>query len=57
MEKLLHQIVGELGIEAKYNDLLKGTDGYLQYQQDRFGYKITDTRRQELMRWMVVIFI
>lgn len=38
------EIVGELGIESKYNDLLKGTDGYLEYQQDRYGYKIADTR-------------
>ncbi|MBR2832867.1 MAG: penicillin-binding protein [Bacilli bacterium] len=36
-------IEGELGIEAKYDNLLKGTDGYLQYQQDRLGYKIPDT--------------
>ncbi len=36
-------IEGELGIEAKYNNLLRGTNGYLQYQQDRFGYKIPDT--------------
>ena len=36
-------IEGELGIEAKYDELLKGTDGYLQYQQDRLGYKIPDT--------------
>ncbi len=37
------QIVGELGIEAKYNELLKGEDGYLEYQQDRYGYKIAGT--------------
>lgn len=36
-------IYGELGIEAKYDDLLTGVDGYLEYQQDRFGYKIPDT--------------
>lgn len=36
-------IVGELGIESKYEDLLKGTDGSTKYQQDRFGYKIPDT--------------
>ena len=36
-------IVGELGIESKYNDILKGTDGSTKYQQDRFGYKIPDT--------------
>lgn len=38
------EIVGELGIEAKYNDLLKGKDGYLEYQQDRYGYKISGTK-------------
>lgn len=36
-------IVGELGIEAKYDDVLKGTDGSTKYQQDRFGYRIPDT--------------
>ena len=41
--KLISSIEGELGIEAKYDNLLKGTDGYLQYQQDRLGYKIPDT--------------
>lgn len=38
------EITGELGIELQYNDLLKGTDGYLEYQKDRFGYKIPDTK-------------
>ena len=41
--KIVTSIDGELGIEAKYDDLLKGTDGYLSYQQDRFGYRIPDT--------------
>lgn len=41
-------IDGELGIEAKYDELLKGTDGYLQYQQDRFGYKIPDTAETKI---------
>ena len=36
-------IDGELGIEAKFDSELKGTDGYLKYEQDRFGYKIPDT--------------
>lgn len=36
-------IDGELGIEAKFDKDLKGTDGYYKYQQDRFGYKIPDT--------------
>ena len=42
-DKIVTSIDGELGIEAKYDDLLKGTDGYLSYQQDRFGYRIPDT--------------
>lgn len=41
-------IDGELGIEAKFNDELKGTDGYLRYQQDRFGYKIPDTKEERI---------
>lgn len=36
-------ITGELGIESKYEDILKGTDGSTKYQQDRYGYKIPDT--------------
>ncbi len=38
------EIIGELGIESKYNDLLKGKDGYIEYQQDRYGYKIAGTK-------------
>ena len=41
-------IDGELGIEAKFDDELKGTDGYLMYQQDRFGYKIPDTKEKRI---------
>ena len=41
--KIETTIDGELGIEAKFDSELKGTDGYLKYQQDRFGYKIPDT--------------
>ena len=44
VSKTEHTLVGELGIESKYNDLLKGTDGYFEYQRDRFGYKIPDTK-------------
>ena len=36
-------LVGELGIEVEYDELLKGENGYLSYQQDRYGYKIPDT--------------
>ena len=38
------EITGELAIESQYNDLLKGKDGYNEYQQDRYGYKITGTK-------------
>ena len=40
---LTTQIVGELGLESKYNKLLTGNHGYLSYQRDRYGYKIPDT--------------
>jgi len=43
---IIKEIVGELGIEAKYNDLLKGKDGYLKYQQDKYGYKIAGTQEE-----------
>ena len=41
--KIITSIDGELGIEAKFDNELKGIDGYLKYEQDRFGYKIPDT--------------
>lgn len=37
-------IVGELGIESMYDDLLKGSNGSLRQQQDRNGYQIPDTK-------------
>ncbi len=42
-------IVGELGIEKYYDDILSGTDGYVTYQKDLKGYKIANTKeiRQE----------
>ncbi len=36
-------IVGELGIESKFDKKLQGEDGYTEYQQDKYGYKIPDT--------------
>lgn len=44
----IEAIIGELGIESKYNDLLKGKDGYIKYQRDRFGYKIPDTKEEKV---------
>ncbi len=36
-------IVGEMGIEKQYDSILKGTDGYTEYQKDLKGYKIAGT--------------
>lgn len=40
------ELVGEMGIEGYYNDMLKGEDGYTIYQQDINGYKIPNTSEQ-----------
>lgn len=42
-------ISGEMGIEKYYGKILKGEDGYVEYQKDLQGYKIADTpeRRKE----------
>lgn len=37
-------LVGKMGIEKQYDDILRGTDGYTFYQRDRNGYKIPDTK-------------
>ena len=42
-DEATNQIVGEMGIELKYNDLLTGKNGYREYQQDMYGYKIANT--------------
>jgi len=39
----LTKLNGALGIELQYNKELSGTDGYLEYQKTRTGYKIPDT--------------
>ena len=36
-------IVGELGIESKFNKILSGVNGLLMYQKDPSGYQIPDT--------------
>ena len=36
--------VGELGIEEYFNDNLTGTNGYVTYERDRYGYKIANGR-------------
>ena len=35
--------VGEMGIEQFYNKELTGTNGYIEYQSDLYGYQITST--------------
>ena len=42
------EIVGELGVEKYFNEILKGKDGYYKYQKDRFGYKIPDTPEEKV---------
>lgn len=37
------KIVGEMGIEKQYDSILRGTDGYIQYQKDLKGYQIAGT--------------
>lgn len=39
-------IVGEMGIEKYYDTILKGEDGYVEYQKDLQGYKIADTKER-----------
>lgn len=41
-------IDGELGIESKYDEMLKGVDGYLKYQQDAKGYQIPETKEERV---------
>ncbi len=37
------KIIGEMGIEAYFNDYLTGVDGYTEYQKDAYGYQIPNT--------------
>ena len=39
--------VGELGVESKFNETLKGINGSLTYQRDPSGYKIPDTPEEK----------
>ena len=43
---LEEKIMGELGIETKYEEILKGINGYIEYQQDRYGIKIPDAEEK-----------
>lgn len=41
--KLQYNLVGEMGVEAHYDEQLSGKDGSLTYQRDLDGYKIPNT--------------
>jgi len=40
------EMIGEMGIEQYYDDMLKGEDGFTVYQQDINGYKIPNTKEE-----------
>lgn len=37
-------IKGEMGVEEYLNDQLKGSEGYITYEKDKYGYKIANGR-------------
>ena len=41
-------INGELGVEAEYDELLSGKNGYLMYQKDPSNFKIPDTMERRV---------
>ena len=47
--KLESKIIGELGVESKYEDILRGINGYTVYQADRYGYKIPNTKETTVL--------
>lgn len=40
------EIVGEMGIESYFNDILSGTNGYVEYEKDAYGYKMPTSEEQ-----------
>ena len=38
-----NNVIGELGIELYYNEILTGKNGYKEYQSDMYGYQIANT--------------
>ena len=47
-EIITNEIIGEMGIEAEYNKELSGTDGYSEYQVNKYGYKISGTKEKSI---------
>lgn len=48
VETLSSTIVGELGVESNFEKKLQGIDGYIKYQQDKYGYQIPDTKEEKI---------
>lgn len=40
------EITGEMGIESYFNNELKGTNGYTEYEKDAYGYKMPTSEAQ-----------
>jgi len=40
---------GVLGLEKEYDEILRGEDGYIEYQRDRFGYVIPNQEIEEVL--------
>lgn len=47
-EIITNETVGEMGIESEYNKKLSGTDGYSEYQVNKYGYKIFGTKEKSI---------
>jgi len=43
-EDNLEWITGELGVEKYYDEVLRGNVGYIEYEKDKYGYKIPNGR-------------
>ena len=48
VQNLDNTIIGELGIESNFEKKLQGIDGYIKYQQDKYGYQIPDTKEEKV---------
>ena len=48
IETVNSTIIGELGIESNFEKKLQGIDGYIKYQQDKYGYKIPETKEEKV---------
>lgn len=46
-----------MGLELYYDNILKGEDGYVTYQKDLKGYKISGTKEIKKMPFKVKIYI